>query len=148
MKMSTKGRYGLRVMMELAAHYGEGPQLVEPIAKRQDISGKYIHVLVTGLRTAGLIRSVRGPAGGYELTREPARITALDVIQALEGPTTPVDCVPNPGACLRAQRCATRDVWCDVSAAIDSVLGRLTLEQLAANQRAKDSAAGAVTYDI
>jgi len=137
MKMSTKGRYGLRVMMELAGHYGRGPMPVDAIARKQDISGKYIHILVMGLRSAGLVRTVRGPSGGYELTKAPAAITALDVVSALEGRSAPVECVADTASCPRAGRCAARDVWCDVASAVDGVLSGLTLEQLSARQHAK-----------
>jgi len=146
MKISTKGRYGLRVMMELAERYGGGPVTVDSIARRQDISAKYIHVLVTGLRSAGLIRSVRGPSGGYELARSPASITALDVVAALEGRSAPVECVSDAACCPRVPHCAARDVWCQVASAVDGVLSALTLEQLAARQRAK--AEGAADYCI
>jgi Rrf2 family protein len=146
MKMSTRGRYGLRVMMELAEHYGRGPMTVDSIAKRQDISAKYIHVLVMGLRSAGLIRSVRGPSGGYELARSPASITALDVLAAIEGRNAPVECVIDAAFCPRSTRCVARDVWCQVASAVDGVLSALTLEQLAARQCAK--ADGAADYCI
>jgi Rrf2 family protein len=139
MKMSTKGRYGLRVMMELAGHYGRGPMPVDAIAKNQDISGKYIHLLVVGLRSAGLVRAIRGPGGGYELTRNPSSITALDVISALEGRSAPVDCVADASACPRADRCAARDMWCDVASAVDGVMSGLTLTQLSARQHAKEN---------
>ncbi|MFH1143642.1 MAG: Rrf2 family transcriptional regulator [Candidatus Eisenbacteria bacterium] len=137
MKMSTKGRYALRVMMELASHHGRGPLLVGTIAKNQGISANYIHVLVTGLRSAGLVRSVRGPSGGYELARRPGAITALDVITAVEGPGVVVECVTDASACPRANGCVAREVWCEVAAAVDGVLAGLTLEQLASRQRSK-----------
>lgn len=137
MKMSTKGRYGIRVMMELAGHYGLGPTSVAAIARSQGISGKYIHLLVMGLRSAGLVRTVRGPGGGYELAKAPSSITALDVVSALEGRSVPVECVADASSCPRAGRCAARDVWCEVASAVDGVLSGLTLEQLAARQRAK-----------
>jgi Rrf2 family cysteine metabolism transcriptional repressor len=139
MRMSTRGRYGLRVMLELASNYGHGPIPVDAISKRQGISGKYIHILVTGLRSAGLVRTVRGPNGGYELARKPSSITALDVVSALEGRSAPVECVVDASACPRSGRCAARDVWCDVAAAVDGVLSGLTLEQLSDRQRAKQA---------
>lgn len=142
MKMSTRGRYGLRVMMELAGNYGRGPLPADAIARSQDISGKYIHVLATGLRSAGLVRAVRGPNGGYELARRPSAITALDVVSALEGRTTPVGCVADASCCPRAGRCAARDVWCEVASAVDRVLSRLTIGQLAARQRARQEDPG------
>jgi len=137
MKMSTKGRYGLRVMMELATRFGQGPVLVGTIAAHQDISRNYIHNLVAGLQAAGLVRGLRGPTGGYELTRDPSKITALDVVAALEGPTSPVACVANGQSCSRSPRCAARDVWRDLGAAIEKVLSDVTLAELAERQRAK-----------
>ncbi len=136
-KMSTKGRYGLRVTTELAGHYGRGPMAVDAIAKSQDVSGKYIHVLAMSLRSAGLVRTVRGPGGGYELARKPDSITALDVVSALEGSCAPVECVVDPTSCPRADWCAARDVWCDVASAVDAVLSGVTLERLSARQHAK-----------
>lgn len=124
-------------MMELSRHYGHGPVAVDVIARNQEISGKYIHVIATGLRAAGLVRAIRGPNGGYELTREPSAITALDVVSALEGKSAPVDCVADATSCPRSGQCAARDVWCEVASAVDGVLSGLTLEQLAARQRAK-----------
>lgn len=138
MKISTKGRYGLRVMMELAYHHGQGPIPVETIARNQDISSKYIHVIVMGLRSAELVRSVRGPNGGYELTKTPSAITVLDIVSALEGKSSPVDCVTDTASCVRSERCAARDVWCEVASAIDETLSALTLEQLATRQRVKE----------
>ena len=137
MRMSTRGRYGLRVMMELASHFGRGPMPVDAIAQNQEISGNYIHVLIPGLKSAGLVRAVRGPSGGYELTRDPSSVTALDVISALEGKTAPVECVADSSSCPRASRCAARDMWCEVASAVDGVLSDLTLAQLAMKQRAK-----------
>lgn len=132
MRMSTRGRYGLRVMVDLAAHHGQGPVGVDAIAARQDVSANYIHVLAGTLRSALLIRTVRGHGGGYELALPPSRITALDVIKALEGRNAPVDCVEDAMRCSRSQRCPTRDVWCQVATAVDQVLAGLTLAQLAA----------------
>jgi Rrf2 family protein len=124
-------------MMELASNYGRGPMPVENISKSQGISGKYIHVLAAGLRSAGLVRAVRGPSGGYELDRRPSDITALDVVAALEGKRVPSDCVTRASSCPRARFCAARDVWCEIASAIDGVLSGLTLEALASRQRAK-----------
>jgi Rrf2 family transcriptional regulator, cysteine metabolism repressor len=134
LKMSTKGRYGLRVMIELAIHYGKGPVSVEVVAKNQKISGKYIHVLVSGLKLAGLIHAERGPSGGYELAKKPSSITALDVILALEGKYAPVKCVCDSSFCPQIAQCSARDVWCEVASAVEKVLSAFTLEQLAARQ--------------
>lgn len=146
MKISTKGRYGLRVMMELASRFGQGPVLVGTIATNQDISPNYIHNLVGGLQAAGLVRAVRGPTGGYQLTRDPSKISALDVVEALEGPTSPVACVADGQFCSRSPRCATRDVWRDLGAAMENVLSNITLAELAERQRRKVEEA--LTYHI
>jgi Rrf2 family protein len=138
MKMSTKGRYGLRVMLELALNYKQGPVLVDAIALNQDISGKYIHVLVGGLKSTKLIKAVRGPNGGYELTRDPASITILEIIQAMEGDLAPVDCVRNPSCCTRVDSCASRDIWCEVAEAISKVLANRTLADLVQRQQRKE----------
>lgn len=138
MKVSTKGRYGLRVMMELAGHYGLGPMPVDVIAKRQELSGKYIHLIVMALRSARLVRSVRGPNGGYELAKDPATISAFEVVSALEGGCVPVDCVADINSCTRISRCAAHNVWCEVASAIEGILSSITLEQLADRQRTKD----------
>jgi Rrf2 family transcriptional regulator, cysteine metabolism repressor len=138
MRMSTRGRYGLRLMMELAIHHGRGPVLASTIARNQAISGKYIHVLATGLRSAGLIRTVRGPRGGYQLARKPSSITALDVDSALEGHIAPVGCVTDTSTCKRSGRCAAREIWCQVAAAVDGVLSSVTLDRLASRQVASN----------
>lgn len=141
MKVSTKGRYGLRVMVELAVHHGSGPVLVTTIAQNQELPGKYIHVLVGGLKAAGLITAVRGPNGGLELARDPSRITALDVVEALEGRISGVDCTLAPERCGRAADCVTRDVWRELALAMEASLRRHTLADLAERARAGGGAA-------
>lgn len=130
MKVSTRGRYGLRLMVSLARHYGEGPVPVHTLVREQDISENYIHILMGGLKTAGLVRSTRGPNGGYELNRKPETVTALDVVLVMEGQTVPVDCVAAPGTCQRMEDCSTRSVWCQVADAVNGVLGNLSLADL------------------
>ena len=134
MKMSTKGRYGLRVMIELACRYGQGPVLVDAIERNCGISGKYIHQIMLSLKYAGMVRTVRGPHGGYELVKKPSEVTALDVITILEGSVDPVECVSCPSVCGRASDCVTRDLWEEVGSAIRSVLSSVTLEALCARQ--------------
>jgi Rrf2 family cysteine metabolism transcriptional repressor len=146
MKVSTKGRYGLRVMLELALQHGRGPVLVDTIARNQEISGKYIHNLVAGLKAAGLVRAVRGPSGGYVLAHAPGDITARQVFEALEGKVAPVACINDRGSCAKVDRCASRDLWCDLAAAMDKVLEGVTLADLAARQRVKND--GPASYQI
>lgn len=143
LKLSTKGRYGLRAMIDLAAEFGGGPVLVRSVAESQGISSKYLHALLASLKSAGLVRSVRGSGGGYALAREPEAITLVQILEALEGPLTVVDCVADPEICDRAAACATRDVWIDVSQAIAEVLEGLTLAELLARQRVKERAGAA-----
>ena len=145
MRMSTKGRYGLRVMLELAKHHGQGPVSVDLIAKNQGISQNYIHVLVQGLKAAGLVRTARGPGGGYELARPPSGVTALDVVRALEGDAELVECVQDVASCPRGETCVVRELWGEVGAAIKRVLG-VTLEQLVERDRMR--AEEVVTYFI
>jgi Rrf2 family protein len=139
-RLSTKGRYGVRAMIELAEKYGQGPVLVRSIAERQEISSKYLHALLAALKSAKLVRSVRGSGGGYSLARAPAEIRLDEILVALEGPLSIVDCVLDAKTCDRACRCATRDVWTEVSTAIEDTLSRISLEDLLARQTAKDAA--------
>ncbi len=143
LKLSTKGRYGLRAMIDLAADHGAGPVLVRSVAESQGISSKYLHALLASLKSAGLVRSIRGSGGGYVLAREPEAITLLQILEALEGPLNVVDCVADTELCGRAACCAARDVWVDVSRAIAEVLGGITLAALLERQRAKDAAGAA-----
>ena len=135
MKVTTKGRYGLRIMVELAVQHGSGPVLVTVIARNQAIPAKYIHVLIGGLKAAGLVTAVRGPNGGLELAREPGRITALDVVEALEGRLSAVDCTLDADLCDRAGDCVTREVWQDLAASMEAALRRHTLADLAGRAR-------------
>jgi len=138
MRLTTKSRYGLRLMLELALQEGRGPVLVELLERRSGVSGKYIHQLMLALKHAGLVRTVRGPRGGYELAKPADGITAYDVVWVLEGPPVPVECVTDPAACERAGACVTRDLWCEVAAAVEGVLRAATLAELARRARAQE----------
>jgi Rrf2 family protein len=140
-KLSTKGRYGVRAMVDLAERHGEGPVLVRSIAERQAVSSKYLHALLASLKAAKLVRSVRGSGGGYALARAPAEINLYEILEALEGPLSVVDCVLDETVCDRASHCATRDVWCELSDVIVKMLSRITLDDLLDRQRAKEASA-------
>jgi len=129
-RISTRGRYGLRAMVQLAEAFETGPVLMRTIAAEQDISLKYLHAVLTTLKGAGLVRSVRGAHGGYSLARPPSKITAKEVVQALEGSLAPVACVADGGLCERAESCAVRNLWRDLGNAIDSTLSGVTLADL------------------
>lgn len=139
MKLSTKGRYGVAAMYDLAIHYGQGPISLKSVAQRQGISEHYLEQLMGTLRKAGYVKSVRGAQGGYTLTREPASITVGDIIRIMEGPIAPVDCLladaEDNKYCLRAGTCVTRGVWAKVRDSIASVLDGITLADLAKEEK-------------
>jgi len=138
MKMSTKGRYGLRAMMDLAANQKDDvPVFLADIARRQGISEKYLEHIFAALRAAGLIRTMRGRKGGFLLAKPASQITASAIITALEGPCRLVDCVDKPKVCPRSATCATRDIWTLVGGKIDETLSGFTLDQLARMQEEK-----------
>ncbi|MGA2158964.1 MAG: Rrf2 family transcriptional regulator [Dehalococcoidia bacterium] len=138
MKISTKGRYATRAMLDLAMHYGKKPVLLKDISARQDISLRYLEQIVSPLIAAKLISSTRGPKGGITLSRSPRKIKLSEIIELLEGPITPVDCVENPGVCTRAPSCAARDVWSDLARAMHGVLESTTLQDLVERQKEKE----------
>ncbi len=131
MKFSTRSRYGLRAMVDLAQNYQSGtPIPLSQVAERQDLSEGYLEQLMTFLRKGGLVRSVRGAQGGYLLAREPAKITAGEIIRCLEGPLSPTDCVneDDPEICGRSETCVTRGMWERIREAVAEVLDSTTLE--------------------
>ena len=130
MKLSTRGRYGLRFVLELARRFGDGPIFLGDIARKQDISEKYLGQLVIPLKNADLIRSQRGAHGGYMLTREPSAITLRQVVEAVEGSLALVECVDHPETCSRSNGCIHRDVWARVTECISGTLESITLQDL------------------
>ena len=148
MKLSTKGRYGVRLMIDLATHYGEGPVLLREIAKREEISEKYLSNLVNPLKSMGLLEATRGIHGGYVLGKDPALITMKEIVEALEGSLCLVDCVEKPGACDRLAVCIARDLWSEVSRGMGAVLGKYTLADMVKRQEAKRERAAPDNYTI
>ncbi len=130
MRISTKGRYGLRAMVELARGFGETPVRMSTIADRQRLSRKHLHALLAILKSGGLVRSVRGPEGGFLLARSPDQISLGEVLEALEGPFSLVDCVADRRTCDRVNECVTRGVWQELSGAIENLLDDVTLQDL------------------
>lgn len=130
MKLSTKVRYGLRAMVDLARTYGGDPVSMATIAKQHGISRKYLHAILTTLRTAGFVKAARGTTGGYVLARPPASFRVSDIVEVLEGSITLADCVNDSRTCGRAASCVTREVWQELSRAIEVVLSGITLEDL------------------
>lgn len=141
MKISTKGRYGTRAMLDLALHYGEGPILVKDIARRQQISERYLEHLLISLKVAGMVRSARGTRGGFTLAKPPSQIRLSEIIQVMEGSMAPVECVDEPGAYQRAAFCAVHDVWVEMKRAMSNVLESITLQDLTERQLKKEATA-------
>ena len=130
MMISTKGRYALRIMMDLAQHDSDTPVSVREIALRQDISGKYMEQIIGVLTRAGLLRSVRGAQGGYHLMRPAREITVGMILRATEGDLAPAECVSRDVPCGRSGECSTRLVLEKVYGAINGVIDHVTLDEL------------------
>jgi Rrf2 family protein len=130
MKLSTKGRYGTRLMLELALHESSELVTLHQISKQQKISKKYLWSLINPLHRAGLVRAIRGAQGGYALAKPPAEITLRDIIVEVEGPLSIVDCVQMPSICDREPLCIARDVWMELSGKIEETLASVTLKDL------------------
>jgi Rrf2 family protein len=138
MKLSTRGRYGLRALLDLAVHQGEGMVLLKDIARRQEFSLPYLEHLITPLIAGGLVKSTRGARGGVLLIRPPAEVTLTEVVLLLEGSIAPADCVNDPRVCSRSASCVTRDIWMQMKDAMIQVLDSTTLQDLVERQRQKE----------
>lgn len=136
MKLSTKGRYGLKAMLELSLHFGEGPLPLNNIAEKQNISEHYLEQLIATLRKDGLVNSVRGAQGGYLLSNKPKEITVGDVIRSLEGNIAPSDCVIEGESidCANGEFCVTRGVWKKIRDSINQVIDTVTLQDMVDEQ--------------
>jgi Rrf2 family protein len=139
MKLSTRTRYGIRAIIELASNYGSGPLQIKIIAHRQNISVKYLEQLVAILKSAGLVRSVRGAKGGYLLDRPPDQIKIIDVFNVLEGQVITVECVENENYCTRIADCIARGLWMQIQKAVENVLGSITLQDLLEREKNNDA---------
>jgi Rrf2 family cysteine metabolism transcriptional repressor len=137
MRLSTKGRYGLRALLDMALHQDEGPVLLKDIARRQEFSIPYLQHLIAPLIAAGVVKSTRGAGGGVSLLKPPSEIRLSEVVQPLEGCITPVDCVNNPTLCHRSAFCVTRDIWAEMNDAMSEVLDSTTLQDLIDRQKRK-----------
>lgn len=136
MKISTKGRYALRLMLDLALRGGEQePISLRDVSKRQSLSDKYLEQIVTPLSRAGLVRSVRGAGGGYLLTRSPAEYTVGDILRPLEGDLAPVECATDAAFCQRCGECVTVELWQEIHRAVSNVVDNVTLADLVASQQ-------------
>jgi Rrf2 family protein len=130
MKLSTKSRYGTRLMLDLARHYRDGYVQLKDIAAREDISLKYLEQIMIPLKKAGWVQSVRGAGGGYRLAKPPETTSVGQIVALLEGGDRLIDCGAKPGACRRSEQCATRNLWIETAQVMYEKLNRTTLLDL------------------
>jgi Rrf2 family protein len=146
MRVTMKSDYGLRAMIDLAVHYGQGPISSGDIAGRQYVPEHFLNQLLISLRRAGLLKSQRGPQGGHMLAKPPSGISMGEIIRALDGTTAPMECLPEPSVCQLSAGCAIRDVWRQVEEYAQTLIDGTTLEQLAERQRARAQGGEAMYY--
>jgi Rrf2 family transcriptional regulator, iron-sulfur cluster assembly transcription factor len=142
MKLSTRSRYGTRLMLDMAQHYNQGPIQLGDIAKRQDVSVKYLEQIIIPLKKARYIKSVRGPKGGHLLARPPAEITVGEIVALLEDTSCLVECCDDSAVCQRAELCPTRGLWKEASEAMFDRLTAITLADLVEKAREMESRKG------
>lgn len=131
LKLSTKGQYGVRAMFEVAKNYQKGTINIKEISERQDVSVSYLEQLLNRLRRAGLIESIKGPGGGYLLTREPTAISIGEILRVLEGPVAITTCLdPSTEGCDRVDYCVTRMLWKSLGERIENFLDKISLQEL------------------
>ena len=138
MRLSTKGRYGLRAVVDLAIHSRDESVTLGSIAQRQDLSEGYLEQLIAKLKRAGIVASIRGSGGGYRLAKAPEEITVGDILRALEGELCVVECSDTKG-CDKYDTCITKYVWKRINDSINKVVDTMTLEEVITNSCPKDS---------
>lgn len=143
MKISTKGRYALRTLIDLAQHSDQGLVALKDIASRQEISQKYLEQIVTQMSKAGFLKGVRGPQGGYRLSRDPKDVNVAEILEAIEGSLAPVTCLGNEtNECDRCGCCSTLELWKGLYEAVMNYLTAITLQDLV--DRANESTIGPI----
>lgn len=130
MKLSTRTRYGIRAVVELAESYGREPVQLKLISKDQDISIKYLEQIMSLLKSSGIVSSTRGAKGGYFLAKPPNEVKLSDCFNCLEGPVVTVECVENDNYCPKTKNCVTREVWTEIEKAVIGVLESVTLQDM------------------
>jgi Rrf2 family protein len=139
-KLSTKGRYGTRLMLNLALHYnaGQEPVILKNVAKEEEISIRYLEQIIIPLKLSKLVKSIRGAGGGYILTQPPSKLKLIEIIEALEGPIALVDCVDDLEYCDRMPRCATYEVWKKATDLLRDYFSETTLQDLVEKSQKKN----------
>jgi len=132
MKITTKGRYGLRAIVDLAVYSENEPVSIHSIAERQGVSDGYLEQLIGKLKKAGLVESIRGAAGGYRLAKDPADISVGDILWALEGSLHPIDCpaIEAEHTCANEEACVTKNVWKKIGDSIENTVNHISLQEL------------------
>ena len=130
MKLSTRFRYGTRLILELALNYRQGPVFLKDISNSQDISLKYLGQIVIKLKSAGIVSSTRGAHGGYHLAKQPEDIRLSEIIEALDGPFILVECIADPEKCSRYEGCVARMFWMDINDKFYNTLASITVQDL------------------
>ena len=146
LKLSTKGRYGLRALIDLAQYSSGGPVSTASISARQDISERYLEQLMSMMKKAGLVKSIRGAGGGYVLAKDMCEISVGDVLRALEGSLEPVDCagLEPEGMCSASDSCVAKYVWQRINESINRTVDEIRLDQLMEESRKRKDEAGTV----
>ena len=129
-RITTRGEYSTRLMMELALNYGKDATLLKDICKNQSISNKYLSQLIFPLKIAGLVKSIRGPHGGYCLSKPPEKIRLLEILEATEGSLYLAECIKNPDTCCRSKDCVVRLIWEEASKAYMEIFSSITLKDM------------------
>ena len=137
MKVSTKGRYALRLMIDLAMHTDDGYISIKTVSQRQDISEKYLEQIIKMLSKAKLVESTRGAQGGYRLVKDPSQYTVGEIVRVTEGSLAPVECLNDDSTCENCQNCVTIEIWQNVLDAINEVVDNITLDYLVKKQKNK-----------
>ena len=147
MRVSTKGRYGLRILLDVALNQQRGPVALRDISRRQEISQKYLWQVINPLKAAGLINVTRGARGGYVLARSPDKISLREIVGLLEGADTLVECVNAPDTCGRSVACVAREAWAEVQSKLNKAMNGITLKDLLLRHHALESRGGP-SYEI
>jgi Rrf2 family protein len=138
-KLSTKGRYGTRLMLNLAKHYNDSREaiILKNVSDEEDISIRYLEQIIIPLKISKLVKSIRGAGGGYTLARKPAQIKLSEILQSLEGTCCLVDCVEDDDYCDRIDICATHDIWTKASSLLHDYFDKTTLQELLSQEKKK-----------
>jgi len=137
MRLSSRSRYAIRMLLDIGLHEEEGLIRLKDIAQRQKLPLSYLENLIAPLQARGILKTASGPRGGVCLSKYPEDISLNDVIEIMDGPIAPVDCLDNPGAYPDAELCVLRDIWNEVRQAAQTVLASKTLQELVRRQREK-----------